>query len=251
MRRATPQLEPCTTRLHYALSQPPIELAVNVVEGLRDSSGGVKPRVCRWGNLGKVVRCFLYDLGLAEGFYKSIALSGTIYTEQVGSYNPFTPLAAPFISFTDDITYPAKKTKFAVWPTVWPSSGLAWPTVTVAASGEAPKTIIRAAKADRNARFNSFNGDGEARIIPFHGLQQGEEEKPAEFEDRLEPKIVEVHGRALKVNNSANNFGLGSDGPGPEGWFDNFVNGRDLQVYNCVGDIDDTLIESCWVSTNG
>ena len=224
---------------------------VNVVEGLRDSSGGVKPRVCRWGNLGKKVRCFVYDLSFAEGFYHSVALSGTIYVESEGSYNPFTPLAAPFISFTDDITYPAKKTKFAVWPKVWPSSGLVWPKVTVAGSGETPKTIIRAAKADRNVRFNSLNGNGEERIIPFHGLSIGNKEKGAVFEVRLEAEIVEVHGRALKVNNSANNFGLGSDGDGPEGWFDNFVNGRDLQVYNCVGDIDGTLIESCWVSTNG
>ena len=33
--------------------------------------------------------------------------------------------------------------------------------------------------------------------------------------------------------------------------FDSLVNGRDLQLYNCVGSAGDTLEETCWVSTNG
>ena len=182
--------------------------------------------------------------------------AGTTYSSTyTGNYNPFTPEAASFISFTDTTTSTDFATKFAVWPKVWPASstGLAWPTTTANTSGEVGKTIIRAVRATDNARFSPYNSgsNGHRRGIGHHGLTKLSTETVAAYEARIEAKIVQLNGKALTVNNSADDFGLGNGGNGPEGWFDNSVNGRDLQIYNCPGAIGDSLIESCWFSTNG
>ena len=171
-----------------------------------------------------------------------------------GGANPYTPEAAPFISFTDTTTSSDFSTKYAVWPKSWPSSssGLAWPTTTAAGSGEAAKTVIRAVKASGGARFSPYNDDSDLdhKGIAHHGLMKLASETVAQYEARIEAKIATLHGGPLTVNNSADNYGLNTDGQGPEGWFDSTVNGHDLQIYNCAGTIGDTLIEACWVSTN-
>lgn len=223
---------------------------VEIVEGLTDSFGGVQERLCRWGTTGQTVECFLYDLGVKEGYVSIVCcpFGGS-------GVNVYTPEAAPFISFTDTETYADVSTKFAVWPKVWPASstGLVWPSTTAAGTGEASKTIIRAVRAAENARFSPYNDDGNtnSKGIAYHGVTKRSDETVAEYEARIVAAIVRLNGGPLTVNNSADNYGLGDSGAGPEGWFDGSVNGRDLQTYNCVGTIDATLVEACWVSTNG
>ena len=220
---------------------------VEIVEGLTDPTGGVEERLCRWGTTGMKMVCYLYDLGLKEGFVMNncCPFGGS-------GVNAYTPEAAPFISFTDTGT----QTKYAVWPKAWPSTGLVWPTTTAAGSGEAAKTIIRAVRENENARFSPYNDDSvpDPKGIAHHNLTIREDdanETVAAYESRIEAKIKQLNGGPLTVNNSAVNFGLNAGGPGPEGWFDSLVNGRDLQIYNCPDAIGDTLVESCWVSTNG
>ena len=227
---------------------------VEIVEELTDSAGGVVERLCRWGTTGEKTVCYLYDLGLKEGYSFACCASGTTYSSTyVGGYNPYTPEAAPFISFTSTLTDTVAETKFAVWPKVWPSSssGLVWPSVTAAGLGETVKTIIRAVWVGENARFSPYNDDSNSarKGIAHHGLVKRVGETVASYETRIEAEITRLNGGPLTVNNRATNFGL--DGRGPEGWFDGQINGRDLQVYDCAGVIGDTLMESCWVSTNG
>ena len=223
---------------------------VEIVEGLTNPAGGVEERLCRWGIAGIETRCYLYDLDLKEGYVavKCCPAGGS-------GVNAYTPEAAPFISFTDAFTDTVAETKFAVWPKVWPSSssGLVWPTVTAAGSGETAKTIIRAVRAGENARFSPYNDDNDTtnRGIAHHGLTKLASETVTQYEARIEAKIAVLNGGPLTVNNSSVNYGLGAGGLGPEGWFDGLVNGFDLQVYNCAGSIGDTLVESCWVSANG
>ena len=231
---------------------------VEIVEELTDPTGGTQERLCRWGTAGIEMVCYVYDLSSAEGAVPNTCCAlGTPYSSSYRlGYNPYTPEAAPFISFTDIDTYRGKSTKFAVWPKVWPSIGLVWPTTTAAGSGEAAKTIIRAVRGNENARFSPYNDDSDLRYkgIAYHGLtirEDDENETVADYEARIEEEIKQLNGGPLTVNNSAINFGLNAGGLGPEGWFDSLVNGRDLQIYNCVGAIGDTLVESCWVSTNG
>ena len=227
-----------------------------IIDGLGDPTGGTRQRLCRWGTEGLEMTCYLYDLNLKEGHENvDCCPAGTPYTSAyTGAYNPYTPQAAPFISFTDTTTYRGMDTKFAVWPKSWPlsSTGLVWPTTTAAGSGETAKTIIRAVRTAENARFSPYNDDGDLdnKGIAYHGLTKQSGETVSQYEARIEAKIAQLNGGPLTVNNSADNFGLDDDGPGPEGWFDSLVNGRDLQMYNCPGTIGDELMEACWVSTN-
>ncbi len=112
---------------------------------------------------------------------------------------------------------------------------MVWPTTTVAGSGEAAKTIIRAVRASENARFSPYNDDSDLRPkgIAYHGLtirEDDENETVADYESRIEAKIARLNGGPLTVNNSAVNFGLNAGGLGPEGWFDSLVNNRSLRV---------------------
>jgi len=240
----------CRIRHNNRYSTTSDNFQVEIIEGLADPTGGVQERLCRWGAAGKEMVCYLYDLGLKEGYVKiGCCESGG------GGTNPYTPEAAPFISFTDTTTNTGKKTKFAVWPKAWPpsSAGLAWPATIAAGRGETAKTIIRAARSTEEARFSPYNDDSNPnkKGIAHHGLTKGASESIAKYEADIETEIARLNGGPLTVNNSADGYGLSTDGPGPEGWFDGAVNGLDLQVYNCPGTIGDTLVEACWASTNG
>ena len=242
-----------THAARYAASTDSVQ--VETISELTDPTGGTRQRLCRWGSAGPAMVCYLFDLGLQEGYALDCCPTGTTFrSDYTGSYNPYTPQAAPFISFTDTETNTGKATKFAVWPKAWPSSsaGLAWPAKTAADTGEESKAIIRAVWAAEGARFSPYNDDSNParKGIAYHGLVKLSTETVAQYEDRIEKKIADLNGGALTVNNSDNNYGLSAEGPGPEGWFDGTVNGRDLQIYNCPGTIDDTLVEACWVSTN-
>ena len=247
----------CQTRHNGTLNDTPIgrydavadSIQVKIVEGLTDPTRGTQQRLCRWGSTGMKMECYLYDLSLKEGYVKiDCCQSGG------GGVNPYTPEAAPFISFTDNTTYTGKKTKYAVWPKSWPSSsaGLAWPATTAAGTGEAAKTIIRAVRTTEEARFSPYNDDNipDRKGIAHHGLTKPSTETVAQYEASIEAEIARLNGGPLTVNNSSDNYGLDSGDHGPEGWFDSLVNGRDLQIYNCPGTIDDTLVEACWASTN-
>lgn len=239
----------CQTRHNIRYNAITDRFQAQVVEGLTDPTGGTQERLCRWGNASMAMVCYLYDLSLKEGYVKlDCCQAGG------GGGNPYTPEAAPFISFTDATSSSEYSTKYAVWPKVWPSSsaGLAWPSTTAAGTGEAAKTIIRAVKATEEARFSPYNDDNNSRYrgIAHHGLTKSADETDAQYETRIEAEVARLNGGPLTVNNSANNYGLNAGGQGPEGWFDNLVNSRDLQIYNCPGALNDTLIEACWVSTN-
>ena len=229
---------------------------VETIEELADPTGGTRQRLCRWGTAGPAIACYLFDLSLKEGHALSCCPTGTAYrSDYTGGYNPYTPEAAPFISFTDTTTSTDFSTKYAVWPKAWPSSsaGLAWPTTTAAGPGEVAKTIIRAVRSAEGARFSPYNDDSNParKGMAYHGLTKLTSETATQYEARIETEIARLNGGPLTVNNSADNYGFGEDGLGPEGWFDGTVNGRDLQIYNCPGAIGDTLVEACWVSTNG
>ena len=239
----------CQTRHNSRYVTSTDSIQVNFIQELTDPTGGVQQRLCRWGTAGSEMVCYLYDLDLKEGYIKlDCCQAGG------GGVNPYTPEAAPFISFTDNATYRNKTTKYAVWPKTWPSSstGLAWPTTMAAGSGETAKTIIRAVKTTEGARLSPLNEDDEPdpKGIAYHGITKLDTETVAQYEARIIAKIVELNGGPLTVNNSADNYGLNTNGHGPEGWFDNLVNSRDLQIYNCPGKFGDTLVEACWVSTN-
>ena len=243
-----------THNARYVASTDSVQ--VETIKELADSTGGTRQRLCRWGSAGPAMACYLFDLSLKEGHALSCCPAGTAYrSDYTGGYNPYTPEAAPFISFTDTTTSTDFSTKYAVWPKAWPSSssGLAWPTITAAGPGETAKTIIRAVRSAEGARFSPYNDDSNTtrKGIAYHGLTKRASETAAQYEARIEAKIARLNGGPLTVNNSAANYGFGGDGPGPEGWFDATVNGRDLQIYNCPGAIGDTLVEVCWVSTNG
>ena len=118
--------------------------ALRVVRGPgSDRDGGVQDRSCRWGPSGKIFRCYLYnveeDAGYREGHMPDDTPEGN------GEYTP-TPLAAPFISFTDPFT----NIRYAVFPR------------STALDGIHDKTIIKAAAVGTGARFSELgpNGNG-------------------------------------------------------------------------------------------
>ena len=246
----------CLTTHNARYSSATDRIQAETVEGLTDPTGGIQQRLCRWGTTGPKMACYIYDLSLREGHVQNTCCPpGTTYSDPYTvNYNPYTPEAAPFISFTDTDTYTGKSTKYAVWPKEWPASsgGLSWPTPTSAGVGEATKTIIRAVRAAEEARFSPYNDDSNParKGIAHHGLTKLATETVAEYEARIEDKIEEFNGGPLTVNNSADNYGLSTGSAGPEGWFDSLVNSRDLQIYNCPGTIGDTLTEACWVGIN-
>ena len=98
-----------------------------------DIDGGVQDRKCRWGPSGKIFKCYLYNVDKAAGFREGYLPDRT--PEGNGKDLP-TPLAAPFISFTDPYT----DIRYAVFPR------------STALYGIHDKTIIKAAATDTNAR---------------------------------------------------------------------------------------------------
>ena len=84
----------------------PETLNVRTVIG-SDTDGGVQDRSCRWGPSGKIFDCYLYNVEEEAGFRQG----------WLDDMDPFgrgarTPLAAPFISFTD----PYSDIMYAVFP---------------------------------------------------------------------------------------------------------------------------------------
>ena len=95
-------------------------LFVRRVDGSSVDGGGLEKRRCRWGNAADF-NCYWFDITQAEGYadvlwpdgwkQDSVWLSGT-RTEADGPHPNRTPLAAPFVSFTD----PADSRRYAVFP---------------------------------------------------------------------------------------------------------------------------------------
>ena len=114
-------------------SEPKPE-ALRVIENPgSDIDGGVQDRRCRWGPSGKIFKCYLYNVDKAAGFREGDMVD---YQPKGNGKDLPTPLAAPFISFTDPYT----DIRYAVFPR------------STALYGIHDKTIIKAAATDTNAR---------------------------------------------------------------------------------------------------
>ena len=178
------------------------DLNVHVVEGWNDSDGGVRPKRCRWSD-GRQVACFLYDMDRREGY---TPLKGTHLTSASSVVLP----VHPFISFTDKVT----RTRFAVWPKVWPRSTalIDWPTTVVQPGSEVVggtvKTIFRAAPQDTAVRAED--------PIPGAGTIS---------QDSNENRRI-------------------------TGWFDNTVDGHSLEVRSCTGSLGLGNQSCFWVNLN-
>ena len=72
-----------------------------------DTDGGVQDRSCRWGPSGKIFDCYLYNVEEEAGFRQ-----GWLDDKDPFGEGSRTPLAAPFISFTD----PYSDIMYAVFP---------------------------------------------------------------------------------------------------------------------------------------
>ncbi|WP_419554780.1 DVUA0089 family protein [Candidatus Poriferisodalis sp.] len=89
-------------------------------EGLTDNKGGVQELKCRWGTAGAEFGCWLYDTDNPEGFISRAFLTGVWTGDHKRS-----PLAAPFISFTDEDDDGNKK-RFAVFPESFAGGSVTW-----------------------------------------------------------------------------------------------------------------------------
>ena len=115
-------------------SEPKPEALRVIQNNGSDIDGGVQDRSCRWGPSGKVFNCYLYNVDKSAGFREGDMID---YGQPKGNGKGRpTPLAAPFISFTDPYT----DIRYAVFPR------------STALYGIHDKTIIKAAATDTNAR---------------------------------------------------------------------------------------------------
>lgn len=122
-------------------SEPKPEALRVIQNNGSDIDGGVQDRSCRWGPSGKVFNCYLYNVDKSAGFREGDMID---YGQPKGNGKGRpTPLAAPFISFTDPYT----DIRYAVFPR------------STALYGIHDKTIIKAAATDTNARDSELGPD--------------------------------------------------------------------------------------------
>ena len=112
------------------------------VTGGSDPDGGVEHRRCRWDSDVQNMPCYFYDMTRAEGTAHTGAAEGN--TKGQGGMSP-TPLAAPFVSFTD----PADDRKYAVF---------------AASVTDYAVTLIRGVPMDKFARQSTL-GDGNGWFV--------------------------------------------------------------------------------------
>ncbi len=186
--------------------------------------GGINERVCRWSSDLVPMPCYLYDTGKPQGAVMDSTPNGGPPTH----HNPFTPYPSAFISLTE----PATSTKYAVWPSKWPTSSslMPWPTEVVSASF----AIYRAVRADRFVRcspgHNPIKNQGDSE-----GTCHGETYAPFGIIKVKEPTVGD---------------------PNVEGWFDGSIpylkNGTDkdyhrLQVEACSQHfVAQVAFRYCW-----
>jgi len=225
--------------LYNASSQSLNAGKIHIVEDLADTSGGIQERQCRWGESEDVMVCYLYNVGWAEGHIPgrpSPESPGTTAASLEGGdfLNAYTPVSAAFLSFTDTVTHKDNSdnhTRYAVWPAEWPESTttMAWPQTTV--SGEDSLTIMRAVPKSSDARKSP------QCHIPRPQVTREDSWSDSDYADQVATAIENAlsllyqtppNPPCFKVNKPA------AAGTGPEGWFDNTIDGKDLQVRNCL-----------------
>jgi len=191
---------------------------------LNQVDGGIYERLCRWTSDRVPIPCYLYDTGKPQG----AVIAQTPDGGPLSHKNPRTPYPSAFISLTDPVT----GTKYAVWPSVWPTSTIqmSWPTEIVTSDF----AIYRAVKSGEFVRcspgYNPIENDNDDK-----GTCRGETYAP--FGSK---KVVLPKGKNRSV----------------EGWFDDLVPYREggteadshkLEVQNCgvipASQISHTL---CW-----
>lgn len=104
-----------------------------------DTDGGVQDRSCRWGPSGKIFDCYLYNVEEDAGFRQ-----GWLDDKDPFGEGSRTPLAAPFISFTD----PYSDIMYAVFPR------------SIALYGMHDNTFIKAVPKGTNPRKSNLGPDG-------------------------------------------------------------------------------------------
>ena len=117
-----------------ATNSNPETLNVTTMPG-SDIDGGVQDRSCRWGPTGEIFDCYLYNVEEDAGFRQ-----GWLHDEDPYGEGGRTPLAAPFISFTD----PDTDIMYAVFPR------------STALYGIHDWTIIKAVPKGTNPRYSTL-----------------------------------------------------------------------------------------------
>ena len=74
-----------------------VRLYLTVDDDYADRAGGVRPRKCEWSTGGAAFDCFLYDMKNAQGKWWKGTPNGNT---DIGINGGISPLACPFISFT-------------------------------------------------------------------------------------------------------------------------------------------------------
>lgn len=124
------------------------KLNVQIVDVAGEADGGTKDRTCRWSSNHALMPCYLYGVEMAQGKIND--------DDKTGKESARTPLTKAFVSFTD----PSTKTRYAVWPKVWPDSQsesgyMVWPSDTVSDS----ETFYRAAQGSEEVRCSPGRED--------------------------------------------------------------------------------------------
>ncbi len=128
--------EKCYATYQDIYNQSDDSLNVVTTPGSSINGGGITKMSCRWGNRGKIMDCYLYDVHAGQGVMS--------LDDRIGK-GAQSPLAAPFISFTDDVTNPEEPIIYAVFPR--------WTT-------GYDKAIIKAVAAGENARDSVLGPSG-------------------------------------------------------------------------------------------
>ena len=194
----------CKTRFNNIYKGETAPLKIHIVEGWNDNDGGVQTRRCRWyGNFeasrnganGDNMTCYLFDMDRREG-----------YTPQKGTNPRVSPSPSstkltvhPFIAFTSDAFDSENTEKIESSRfAVWPKM---WPSST--ATFRWPTKVVQP----------GAGASGETHKTIF----------------RAAPTDVEV-----RIATPAPSVGTIVGGR-VEGWFDNTVDGKSLEMYDCSG----------------
>ena len=180
-------------------------LNVKELMSVGQTDGGVMERQCRWTTEEIIFLCYVLDPSLAQGWMDK---KDPDDEKEDGR----TPLPAPFVSFTDDIT----NTRYAVWPKQWPQSSgfMTWPSLVVSTD----TTVYRAVRQNERVRCSP-------------GL-----DRPSKDSEDCAEGTFKPFGTRIEDHN------FSGDTKYVEGWYDNAVPFRDggtdldrhqIQVQTC------------------
>ena len=122
-----------------ATNSNPETLNITTMPG-SDIDGGVQDRSCRWGPTGEIFDCYLYNVEKDAGFRQ-----GWLHDKDPYGEGGRTPLAAPFISFTD----PDTDIIYAVFPRSTALYGIHdWTIIKAVPKGENPRYSTLGPRSD-------------------------------------------------------------------------------------------------------